>query len=198
MDEDGNLYFSTTWNDPTYGFYDAGPENCIVRVTPEGELDEEFGTNNLVDWTGSRGINFRYVGGGKAVANIAHPERIDGVDYENGIIEGDFDPDVQCALYGCDSAPELYDPSYWSLHLIDVEEGSSEIITGWPEDFGIGTYTITHVIEDRVFIAVQVPSEAEGGEWMVDNELWELDTDTATVSLVGKVAGDLGLIQRVR
>ncbi len=44
---------------------------CNVRLTPDGELDEEW-TTDFTDWTDGRYVNnFRYVGDGRAVGDRA-------------------------------------------------------------------------------------------------------------------------------
>lgn len=186
-DESGNLYFSTTGYDPTAALYGDAPASCVVKVKPDGTLDTTFPANDLKAWTGSYGVNFRYLAKGKAVANIVHPERLIGVDFN-----GAYDPDVQCKVWSCELKPDAADPKLWDIHVIDIATGTSKIVTGFAPEHDVGWYSIYHELDGRWFVAVQVELET------TNNVLYELNLDTATVTRAGQVAGDIFGVSRVR
>src|SRR5688572_3742823 len=60
-DERGNLYFSNWEYAALHPLTGTGAAPCVVRVTPEGELDTQW-TPDLLSWTGGRYfMNFRYL-----------------------------------------------------------------------------------------------------------------------------------------
>jgi len=80
-DEDGNTYLATWEYSALSSLMGVGAAPCVVRLTPDNELDADWNTD-LRDMTGGREIvNFRYVGGGKAIAAVLHAEEY-GEDYE--------------------------------------------------------------------------------------------------------------------
>jgi hypothetical protein len=193
MDEDGKIYVSTTFKTPLLSLYGDAPASCIVRLNADGTQDEEWGNKNLEELTGGfDGLNFQYLYDGKAVANVLHHDRIENVDWD-----GPVDDEVLVAVEGTwtdagDYVPE--DTSLWELELIDVEAGTSKVITGWNEDHDPGSYMVNFKVEGRVFLAFQIdPFGAQPR-----NAIYELDLDEATVSLAGYVDGELGGIERLR
>src|SRR5690606_17592125 len=81
-DEDGNTYLGTWEYSALQPLMGTGAAPCVVRLTPQNTLDEAWGPE-LTDMTGGRHVvNFRYVGGGKAVAAVLHAaEYGDGYDF---------------------------------------------------------------------------------------------------------------------
>jgi len=179
-DERGDLYFSTTFNLPTAALYAAGPAPCVVKVKANGALDRSFGENDLTAWTGGfYGVNFRYLSGGKAVANVLHHDRIAGLE-----LAGDVNPDIATRIDE--------DPTLWELHLIDLEAGTSEIVTGFDADHDVGHYTTYQVVDGRTFVTVQLDTET------TRSSVYELELATATVSLVATAEGDIWETARLR
>jgi hypothetical protein len=80
-DEQGNTYLATWEYSALTPLMGTGPAPCVVRLTPENQID--LGWNpDLRDLTGGREIvNFRYVGHGKAIAAVLHDEEY-GDDYD--------------------------------------------------------------------------------------------------------------------
>ncbi len=179
-DERGDLYFSTTFNLPIAVLYGAGPAPCVVKVKANGTLDQTFASNDLTAWTGGfYGVNFRYLARGKAVANVLHHDRIAGLDPE-GAVDSDIATQID------------EDPTLWELHLIDMAEGTSEIVTGFADDHDVGYYTTYQLVDGRVFVTVQLDSET------TRSSVYELDLDTATVSQIATAEGDIWEMARVR
>jgi hypothetical protein len=190
-DENGNLYFSTHGNDPSFAIYGQAAPNCVVRVNTQGAVDEAFGRPDFRQATGGVHVNFRYMKNGKAVANVAHPERIPGFNPT-----GPFDPTVACKVWGCEEKPELFDRALWDIHVIDLASGTAKVITGWRAGEEPGFHSIYHQIEGRIFLGSQVVPD--GKEDQTYNNMYELDLDAAKVTPVGKIVGDLQAIERVR
>lgn len=191
QDEEGNVYVSTTFNVPTRALYGVAPASCVVKLNVDGSLDEDFGYNDLRGFTGGfYGVNFRYLGRGKAVANVLHHDRLTDVDFD-----GEIDPEVEIQIAGqwteTGYLPE--DPSLWELHLIDLKAGTSQIIEGFAEEHDVSYYTIFFQADGHTFISVQHEVEES-----THNAMYELDLDQATVTPAGEVVGDLAGIQRVR
>ncbi len=191
MDEEGNVYFATTFNAPTRHLYGKAPASCVVRVKPDGTLDEDFGINDLTAWTGGfYGVNFRYLGNGKAVANVLHHDRLGNVNWS-----GDVDPEIETKISGqwTDAGYISEDPSLWEMHQIDLEKGTSKIVKGFDTKHDVSYYSIFFLVDDRVFVSVQYDVDEA-----TNNAIYELDTGAATVEPVGQVVGDLAGVERVR
>jgi hypothetical protein len=191
-DEEGNLYFSTFSNDPSFAFYGDAAANCVVKVTPDGELDETFGNQDFRDATdGGILVGFRYLKDGKGVASVAHPDRLPEFDPD-----GPFDPEVACKIWICDDKPDQFDKTLWDVHVIDLAAGTSKIVTGWKEGEEPWYYTIYYPLDNRIFLNSQI---VPNGEWAdVYNGMYELDVETAKVTRLGQTVGDLQEVLRVR
>jgi hypothetical protein len=73
-DEAGNTYASTWEYSTLHALTGSGAAPCVVRLKPDNTLDESWNTD-LSMWTQGRLVkNFRYIGGGKAVAAVLHDE----------------------------------------------------------------------------------------------------------------------------
>lgn len=185
MDENGNLYFSTTRRSPLPGLYGLSEPNCIVKVKPDGTVDESFGENGeqlLEDLTGGLpGINFRYIGGGKAVANLLDIDALVGADFDGDIQDEVFCQVEACADYG-DEYPEdlwtLNNEQLWESYVIDLETRTATKMTGYDSAFpGYGNYRVYWTVDERIFFM---------GYGETGLALYELDPETAEVTLAGE------------
>lgn len=142
--DDGYTYFSTDDYRPGFALYGEGPAPCVVRITPDGELDEAF-TTDLTKWTdGKFGVNFQYIGNGKAFANIYDPAK-SRIDFS-----ATLDPEVVNNLWMASPA--------WSLWMFDLEAGEGQPIEGL-EGVEIGWSAHYAVFDGRRFLL------ASYGEW---------------------------------
>lgn len=190
-DEQGRVYFATTFNSPVLGLYGEQPFSCVVRLNADGTLDEDFGTNDLSEWTGGfYGVNFRYLQSGKAVANVLHHDRLGEVDWN-----GEVDSEVVVKIEGewTDSGFTPQDPKLWDLEVIDLENGTSKKITGFQKGHDEGSYSIFFQVDGRVFMSFQIDPFGDPR-----NAMYELDVDTAKLTYVGTIDGELGSISRLR
>lgn len=134
-DEAGNTYFSS-WDVPTTSLLGEAPPQCIAKLDPEGELLDMVDPR---EWTDGRAVNnFRYVGDGRAVANVLHHEELDVETPE------DLDADGIEALGK--SGP------HWKLWLFDVERQTGEPVRGI--DVAVGSGAQFAVIDGRTFVFV--------------------------------------------
>jgi hypothetical protein len=80
-DERGNTYLGS-WEYPAlHGLMGTGVPPCVVRLTPDNTLDPSF-DSDLTSLTEGRFVaNFRYVGGGRAIAAVLHAEEY-GDDFD--------------------------------------------------------------------------------------------------------------------
>jgi hypothetical protein len=179
-DEDGNMYFGTTFSFPTKKLYGKGPAPCVIKVKPDGTIDTSFAPNDMTAWTGGfYGVNFRYLGEGKAIANVLHHDRLGGT----------FTGDVEKAVV--DKISD--DPTVWELHLIDLAKGTSQVISdGFKPEHDLGWYTIYAQVDGRTFIIVQLDTED------TRSAVYELDVANAKVTFVANAEGDIWGVQRLR
>lgn len=182
IDEDGNLYFSTRDRSPLYGLYGESDPNCIVKVKPDGTVDEDFGEDGEVDiedLTGSiglPGINFRYLGNGKGSAMLLNVDELEGADFN-----GPLQQEVLCQTMWCEESPELENPELWESYVIDLESKTAKLMTGYDSNYpGYGDYRIYWSVDGVTYF---MGYEKDGGTNLV---IYELDTETAKVKLVGE------------
>jgi hypothetical protein len=144
LDEVGNTYFSSYDVMPTQALYGIGPKPCVVRVRPDLTLDEAW-TTDFTSWTGGRYVsNFRYVGGGRAIANVFHPEEL----------SADFSADVDPAV-----VDEVRDTGpAWRLWLFDLEAQAAAPVEGIDVEMGSGAQFA--VLEERTFVFLPYDSYA--------------------------------------
>ncbi|HTV21238.1 MAG TPA: hypothetical protein VMG12_21275 [Polyangiaceae bacterium] len=190
-DEDGNLYFATTFNQPTLALYNRAPKPCVVKLKADGTLDESFAPNDLTAFTGGYyGVNFRYLRDGIAVANVLHHDRMTDVDFG-----GEVDPDVEVRIGGrwTDDGYLPEDASLWELELLDLNAGTSRVVEGFSPGHDVSFYTIFFQVDGRTFISVQHDVDS-----ITHNAMYELDIDAARVTSIGEVVGDLAGVERVR
>lgn len=169
-DEAGDTYFAT-WSLSYTSLLEKAPPMCIAKLDPEGELIE---TINPLAWTDGRAVNnFRYIGGGKAVANVLHHEDL-----------GVSSP----AKLDAEQLEELDALPVWKLWLFDVEKGRGAPIEGI--DVAINSGAQFAVLEGRTFVFVPYD------EW-ARTKAYELHDDgTATVHF--DTPGDVFKWVRVR
>lgn len=136
-DEHDRTYFSAWGYAPTLALYGIGPEPCVVRVTSDRRLDTDF-TTDFTSWTDGRYVNnFRYVGGGFAIANVLHHEALTGADWE-----GPYDPAIVDLIW--ESGP------HWRLWIFDMENEEAHLVEGIDVDISSGAQFA--VLEGRTFV----------------------------------------------
>lgn len=135
-------------------------------------------------------MNFRYLKKGKAVANVLHHDRLGDVDWE-----GEIDPEVVVQIEGewTDAGYSPQDTSLWDLEVIDLESGTSKRVTGFRDGDDDSSYSIFFQVDGRVFMSFQIDPFGDPR-----NVMYELDVDTAKLTYVGMIDGELGNIERVR
>ncbi len=134
-DEDGNTYFSN-WGLPAPSIIGEAPATCLAKVGPDQGSVETF---DLREWTDGRwASNFRYVGKGKAFANVLHHEAL-GVESPSELSAAQLD-----ALR--ESGP------HWKLWLFDVAEQSGAPVRGI--DVAIADGAQLASFDERTFVFV--------------------------------------------
>jgi len=172
-DEQGFTYYGS-WTSPiTLALFGEGPLPCNARLTPEGELDEEW-TTDFTDWTGGRYVNnFRYIGGGRAIGNVLYHDEIDA-DWDAG-----YDPDIEELIwYG----------GHWRFWLFDLDAG-----TAWPVegiDVEVGESAQFAVLDGRTFVFLAYDDWAR-------TKVYEID-ENGTATERGDTVGDVFKWVRVR
>lgn len=151
-DEAGYTYFSTWDYLPGMALYGAGPAPCAVRLTPEGTLDEAW-TTDFTSLTGGRYVsNFRYVGGGRAVANVLHAEEM-GVDFSQPV-----DPEVVLNMW--QTGPQ------WRFWMFDLNAGTAAPIEG--VNVEIGSSAQFAVLDGRTFVFLPYDDYARSKIYEID------------------------------
>lgn len=138
-DEDGNTYLGTWEYSALEPLMRTGAAPCVVRLTPQNTLDEAWNPD-LTDLTGGRHVvNFRYVGGGKAVAAVLHAEEYgDGYDFTR--LAEQVDDFWEVAAH------------FHRLWLFDLEARTAAPVEGI-EDFDFTNPGFFHaVVDGRVFL----------------------------------------------
>jgi hypothetical protein len=173
-DEAGYTYFATWSFLGTLALYGNGPAPCAARVTPDLRLDTAW-TTDFTDLTGGRYVNnFRYIGGGKALANVLHHELIDA-DFS-----ASYDADVATLIDG--SGP------HWRLWLFDLEGRSAAPVEGI--DVAIASGAQFAVLDGRTFVFLPYD------EWS-KSMVYELDAEGRATPRF-EVTGDVFKWIRVR
>jgi hypothetical protein len=132
-DEQGSTYFAT-WDVPGTSLNGEAPPTCVAKVAPDQASVETFEPSA---WADGRFVNnFRYVGHGKAVANVLYHELL-GADSPKNLSPSAID-----ALY--EGGP------YWKLWLFDVEQGTGAPVEGVEVDIGSGAQFA--VLDGRTFV----------------------------------------------
>lgn len=153
QDEEGNTYFSSWDYSPLKALYGDGPAPCVVRVTPDYELDEAF-TTDFTEWTGGLyAINFRYIRDGWGLADVLYPDKLENVDFD-----GPFDPAVR---------EQLWTTGPWRLWKIDVKNQRAEPFEGIDvEGGGWGNVKV----DDRTFLFVPYDDYARTRVYELDGQ----------------------------
>jgi len=134
--EDGSTYFSA-FDMTALSMQGAAVEPCIAKVTPTRTLEATW---DLREWTGGWfATNFRYIGGGKAVANVFRHDVL-------GVSEvQELDPTALTdALWA--AGP------YWEIWLLDVETRSGRPIEGIVPPLDIDGWSEFSVVDGRTFV----------------------------------------------
>jgi hypothetical protein len=132
-DEQGSTYFSN-WGLPTTSLTGAESAPCVAKVGPDQATVERI---DLRDWTEGRyASNFRYVGGGKAFANVLHHEAL-GVSSPSELSAKQLE--------------ELWNSGeHWKLWLFDVEQQTGKAVEGIDVDIADGAQFA--VLDGRTFV----------------------------------------------
>jgi hypothetical protein len=132
-DEAGNTYFST-WDVPITGILGKEEAPCVAKLGPDASKAE---TLDFRTQTGGRFVNnFRYVGGGKAIASVLHHEEL-GVDDPADLQEEDLG--------------KLWESGkFWQLWVFDLNDDSAKPISGIDVEIGSGSQF--SVLDGRTFI----------------------------------------------
>lgn len=174
QDEEGYTYFGPWSFLGTLALYGEGPAPCVARLNPDHSVDSAW-TTDFTDLTGGRYINnFRYIGGGKALANVLHHELVDG-DFS-----APYDADVATAIDA--SGP------HWRLWLFDVRAGTAAPVEGIDVDISSGAQFA--VLDGRTFVFLPFD------EW-ARTMVYELDAN-AQATRRFEVTGDVFKWIRVR
>jgi hypothetical protein len=81
-DEADNTYLGTWEYSALQPLMGTGAAPCTVRLTPDNALDRSWNADLTGMTAGRHVVNFRYVGGGKAIAAVLHAEEYgDGFDF---------------------------------------------------------------------------------------------------------------------
>jgi hypothetical protein len=80
-DEAGNTYVGTWEYSALQPLMGTGAAPCAVRLTPDNELDAGWDPDLTSLAEGRQVVNFRYVGGGKAIGAVLHAEEY-GEDFD--------------------------------------------------------------------------------------------------------------------
>jgi len=123
-DEAGDLYFSNHVWSPMETLVKGAPQSCSLRV-PAGEeaFDPTWQLRYADVAEGREGAVLRYLGDGRALADIFHDER--------ATIDGETDPS------------ELGESSNWRLWNVDLRAGTGSPVEGL--EFKPGGYNDVHV-----------------------------------------------------
>jgi hypothetical protein len=170
-DEGGSTYFSN-WGLPSPSITGDAPATCLAKVSPAQTAVETF---DLREWTDGRWVsNFRYVGNGKAFANVLHHEAL-GVTSPGELTSEQLDTLRE-------SGP------HWKLWLFDVAQKTGAPVGGI--DVAIADGAQMAVLDDRSFVFL--PYDDWGR-----TKAYELMTDGTAVERFDTV-GDVFKWARVR
>lgn len=174
QDEDGYTYYGP-WGFPgLLTLFGDAPTPCVARLKPDLSLDTEW-TTDLQDITGGRQFNnFRYVGNGKAIANVLHDELLD-IDFAAG--------------YNPDAADEISaSGEHWKFWLIDLEAGEGAPVEGI--DIPTSSGAQFAVLDGRTFVFL--PYDDWGR-----SKIYEID-DEGVATEHGDTTGDIFKWIRIR
>lgn len=171
--EDGSTYFSA-FDMTAISMQGAAVAPCIAKVAPDRTLEATW---DLREWAGGHfAANFRYIGGGKAIANVFLHEEL-------GVTEvTELDPTVLGdALWS--SGP------FWQLWLFDIDSKTGQPIDGVDPSLGIDGWSSFSVVDDRTFLFLGYEERAR---------VYEIDRNTGTAREHFDIAGEVAGWVRVR
>jgi hypothetical protein len=173
-DERGNTYLGTWEYSALNPLMGIGAAPCAIRLTADGALDSSWNPalESLTD--GRFVVNFRYIGGGKAIAAVLHAEEY-GTDFDfSSFAENTDDFWVSAARYH-------------RLWLFDVDAGSASPVQGIDDVDFINPGFFHAVVDGRTFVFV-----TDGNSDTTESTLvYELDSSgraTLAFQLPGSVA----------
>jgi hypothetical protein len=135
QDEAGHTYFSTWGYGPALALFKQGPAPCVARLKPDRTLDTAF-TTDFTSQTGGRYLNnWRYIGNGKAIANVLHHELLNA-DFSK------YDPAVVDKIW--ETGP------HWRLWIFDLDKGTAHPVEGITVAIGSGAQCA--VLDGRTFV----------------------------------------------
>lgn len=171
--EDGTTYVSSQWNSPFRHLFGLAPAPCVVRVLPDGTLDEDW-TTDLTDRTDGRFVmNFRYLRGNKAIGNVVYHEEL-GVSFD-----GEYDSAIEDVLW---------EGGHVRAWLFDLEDGTAKEIEGI--DMPLTPVLQSEVVDERIFVFA---ADSEGER----TEIYEI-SDDAVATLKYEMIGDVYKLERLR
>lgn len=174
QDEKGNTYFSTWGYLPTLVLYRQGPAPCVARIKPDLTVDTAW-TTDFTAQTGGRYINnFRYVGKGKAIANVLHHELL-GADFT-----GAYQPAIGDKIG--ETGP------HWRFWIFDIDLGTAKPVEGI--NVAIGSGAQFAVLDGRTFVFLPFDNWAR-------TKVYELDANGAATERF-ETTGDIFKWIRVR
>jgi hypothetical protein len=138
-DEAGNTYLGTWEYSALFPLMGLGAAPCVARLAPDGAIDSGWNPD-LTSMTGGRQIvNFRYVGGGRAIAAVLHAE-----EYGPGFDFSRFAENID----------ELWASAarYHRLWMIDLVTGTAAPVRGIDAFEWINPGFFHAVIDGRVFV----------------------------------------------
>lgn len=140
-DEQGNTYLGTWEYSALNPLMGIGAPPCAIRLTPDGALDPSWNPalESLTD--GRFVVNFRYIGGGKAIAAVLHAEEY-GADFDfSSFTENTDDFWVSAARYH-------------RLWMFDVDAGSASPVQGIDGVDFINPGFFHSIVDGRTFVFV--------------------------------------------
>jgi|GEM_PF-5188691 len=159
VDEEGNSYYSAWWIGGVGYLSGRDPAPCVVRVKPDGSIDDGW-PKNFLDQTGDRPVTaWHYIGKNKAIATVLHKEELD-VDFSKEV-----DPNLELRPYYI----WIFDLKTGEAHKL---EGIEESAWGFQRaQFNGRTYLL-------------IPNQS----WQATT-VYELDVEAETVKPAFKVEG---------
>jgi hypothetical protein len=138
-DEDRNIYLGTWEYSALYPLMGVGAAPCVARLLPDSTLDDSWNTDLTAMTDGRHIVNFRYIGGGKAIAAVFHAEEY-GPNYDfPGLVER------------VDDFWEMAG-NFHRLWLFDLVERSASPMDGIEEFEFINPWFAHAVLNDRIFL----------------------------------------------
>lgn len=136
VDEKGYTYYSSWEFQGTRALFGEGPKPCVARLKPDLTVDSEW-TTDLRDITDGRYVNnLRYLGKGKAVANVLHHEVLEA-DWKGG-----YNADVATTI--------AKDGEHWRVWLFDLDKHTGKPVEGL--DLPVNGHSSLEQVDGRSFL----------------------------------------------